>query len=64
MDGHERVVAARVEVTRVEVTRVEVPCDRAHLDQLRAPDSDIAVPANPDALASVAALLAHRRHAA
>ncbi len=41
--------------------RVETPCDRAHLDQLRAPDSDIAVPSNPAALESVAALLAHRR---
>ena len=44
--------------------RTEVPCDRAHLDQLRAPDSDVAVPSNPAALESVAALLAHRRRAA
>lgn len=39
--------------------RVEVPCDRAHLDVLRAPTSDVAVPLNPAALMSVAALLAH-----
>ncbi len=44
--------------------RVETPCDRAHLDQLRAPDSDIAVPSNPAALESIAALLAHRAHRA
>jgi hypothetical protein len=40
--------------------RVVVPCDREHLDQLRAPSSDVAVPSNPAALLSVAALLAHR----
>lgn len=43
-------------------SRVETPCDRAHLDQLRAPDSDIAVPSNPAALESIAALLAHRAY--
>jgi hypothetical protein len=41
--------------------RADVPCDREHLDQLRAPSSDIAVPSNPAALESVASLLAHRR---
>ncbi|MCW2600261.1 MAG: hypothetical protein JWM02_2090 [Frankiales bacterium] len=43
------------------VERVEVPCDREHLDQLRAPSSDVAVPSNPAALESIAALLAHSR---
>lgn len=38
---------------------METPCDRAHLDQLRAPTSDVAVPNNPAALESVARLLAH-----
>ena len=32
--------------------------DRRHLDRLRAPDSDVAVPSNPAALESVAQLLA------
>lgn len=41
--------------------RTETRCDREHLDVLRAPDSDVAVPSNPAALESVAALLAHRR---
>jgi hypothetical protein len=41
--------------------RVEVPCDREHLDQLRAPTSDIAVPSCTAALESIAALLAHTR---
>jgi hypothetical protein len=45
----------------MESPGVQVPCDRQHLDQLRAPSSDIAVPNNPAALASVAALLAHVR---
>ena len=40
--------------------REDTPCDRRHLDVLRAPDSDIAVPSNPAALESIAALLAHR----
>jgi hypothetical protein len=44
--------------------RRDVPCDREHLDQLRAPSSDVAVPHNPAALESVAALLAHVQHAA
>ena len=42
-------------------TRQDVPCDRQHLDVLRAPDSDVAVPSNPAALESVARLLAHQR---
>jgi hypothetical protein len=41
--------------------RVEVPCDKDHLDQLRAPSSDVAVPTNAAALESVASLLAHTR---
>jgi hypothetical protein len=44
--------------------REDTPCDRRHLDVLRAPDSDIAVPSNPAALESIAALLAHRSHRA
>jgi hypothetical protein len=44
--------------------KVEVPCDRQHLDQLRAPTSDIAVPTCTAALESVAFLLAHQRRAA
>jgi hypothetical protein len=44
--------------------KVEVPCDREHLDQLRAPTSDIAVPTCTAALESVAFLLAHRHRAA
>ncbi len=43
------------------VRRVEVPCDREHLDVLRAPTSDVAVPSNPAALESIARLLAHQR---
>ncbi|MGZ6827915.1 MAG: hypothetical protein ACXVGH_14110 [Mycobacteriales bacterium] len=43
-----------------EVPRVEVPCDRAHLDQLRAPTSDVAVPTCTAALESIAALLSHQ----
>jgi hypothetical protein len=46
----------------VETTpRVEVPCDREHLNVLRAPSSDVAVPSNPAALESIARLLAHQR---
>lgn len=45
------------------VQRVEVPCDRAHLDVLRAPTSDVAVPSNPAALESIARLLTHQRPA-
>jgi hypothetical protein len=41
--------------------RAEVPCDREHLDVLRAPSSDVAVPSNPAALESIARLLAHQR---
>jgi hypothetical protein len=49
----------------METERVEVPCDREHLNELRAPSSDIAVPSNPAALESVARLLTHRpTHAA
>ena len=44
--------------------RVEVPCDREHLNELRAPSSDIAVPSNPAALESIARLLAHQRPSA
>ena len=44
--------------------RTDVPCDSQHLNVLRAPDSDIAVPSNPAALESIAALLAHRSHRA
>lgn len=44
--------------------RADVPCDSAHLNVLRGPDSDIAVPSNPAALASIAALLAHRSYRA
>jgi hypothetical protein len=44
--------------------KVEVPCDRQHLDQLRAPTSDVAVPSCTAALESVASLLAHRHRAA
>ena len=47
-----------------EAERVETPCDRAHLEELRGPSSDIAVPSNPAAMESVAALLAHLRRAA
>ena len=42
--------------------RTETP--REHLDVLRAPDSDVAVPTVPAAMESVAALLAHQRRAA
>lgn len=45
----------------MDSTRVEVPCDRAHLDQLRAPTSDVAVPTCTAALESIAALLSHQR---
>ncbi|MGB8651245.1 MAG: hypothetical protein WCD35_11345 [Mycobacteriales bacterium] len=48
----------------ITVPEPEVRCDRDHLDQLRAPTSDVAVPHNPAALESVAALLAHVRRAA
>jgi hypothetical protein len=41
--------------------RQDVPCDHAHLDVLRAPDSDVAVPSNPAALESIARLLTHQR---
>jgi hypothetical protein len=44
--------------------KVEVPCDREHLNQLRAPASDVAVPPCTAALESVAFLLAHKRRAA
>ncbi|MCW2499036.1 MAG: hypothetical protein JWN87_712 [Frankiales bacterium] len=45
--------------TEIPAQRTVVPCDRAHLDQLRGPSSDVAVPSNPAALESIAALLAH-----
>jgi hypothetical protein len=46
----------------VETTeRTEVPCDREHLNELRAPSSDVAVPSNPAALESIARLLSHQR---
>lgn len=41
--------------------RAEVPCDREHLNELRAPSSDVAVPSNPAALESIARLLTHQR---
>jgi hypothetical protein len=45
--------------TEIPAHRTVVPCDRDHLDQLRAPSSDVAVPNNPAALQSIAALLTH-----
>ena len=45
----------------METQRAEVPCDREHLDVLRAPTCDLAVPSNPAALESIARLLAHQR---
>ena len=41
--------------------REDVPCDREHLNELRAPASDVAVPSNPAALESIARLLTHQR---
>lgn len=55
--------AGPADVVIMESTRVEVPCDRAHLDQLRAPTSDVAVPSCTAALESVARLLSHQRQA-
>lgn len=40
--------------------RADVPCDREHLNELRAPSSDVAVPSNPAALESIARLLTHQ----
>lgn len=51
-----------MESSAVPAQRVDVPCDREHLSELRAPSSDVAVPSNPAALESIAALLAHTRH--
>jgi hypothetical protein len=57
-----QVTSTRADLQSMEtVQRQDVPCDREHLDTLRAPDSDVAVPSNPAALESIARLLAHQR---
>ena len=48
----------------METIRVEVPCDREHLSTITVPTSDVAVPTNPAALESLAALLSHQRRPA